>query len=90
MIEIMDEGKYSLNPDCNYGLTCEFCCVSHTVTLYATLCCNNNVTLSVAFCFAVEYGWTPKEPITVPSDFLRDILAYLESMFASLRLLPVS
>lgn len=39
--------------------------------------------------FAVEYEWMPKEPITNNSDFIRDILAYLESMFAALQLLPV-
>ena len=39
--------------------------------------------------YVVEYGWTPKEPITTNSDFIRDILAYLESMFAALQLLPV-
>ena len=31
----------------------------------------------------------PKESITSNSDFIRDILAYLESMFAALQLLPV-
>ena len=38
---------------------------------------------------AVEYEWTPKEPISVNSDFVRDVLSYLESMFAALQLLPV-
>ena len=39
---------------------------------------------------AVEYDWTPKEPITTQSDFIRDTISYLESMFATLQNLPVS
>lgn len=39
--------------------------------------------------YAVEYDWMPKEPSSTNSDFIRDILAYLESMFATLQLLPV-
>lgn len=41
------------------------------------------------FNYAVEYDWMPKEPSSTNSDFIRDILAYLESMFATLQLLPV-
>ena len=39
---------------------------------------------------AVEYDWTPKEPITTQSDFIRDTISYLESMFVTLQNLPVS
>lgn len=38
----------------------------------------------------VEYDWTPKDPIETTSDFIRDMIAYLESMFATLLLLPDS
>lgn len=39
--------------------------------------------------YAVEYEWMPKEPSNTTSDFLRDILSYLESIFANLQNLPV-
>lgn len=47
----------------------------------------NNINYAISS--AEEYEWMPKEPMTTNSGFIRDILAYLESMFAALQLLPV-